>query len=152
METGGYKGRSRTLTRYELHELIHKQLGLGRHTWIATEYGMSELSSQAYSSSTAQIAEIPSSNRPHLSWNRPLHFPVWARLRIVSPESGREVADGETGMVHVMDLANLYSVSAIATEDLAIRRGTGFELVGRANQAEPRGCSLMSPTDSIAST
>jgi hypothetical protein len=70
-------------------------------------------------------------------------FPPWARVRIVSPETGREVADGETGLLRVFDLANVFSVLAIQTEDLAVRRGERFELIGRAALAEPRGCSLM---------
>ena len=61
----------------------------------------------------------------------------------MSPETGREVGDGETGLLRVFDLANVYSVLAVQTEDLAIRRGGGFELIGRAELAEPRGCSLM---------
>ena len=71
-------------------------------------------------------------------------FPPWARVQIISPETGREVADGETGIIRVFDLANVFSVAAIQTEDLGIRRGNGFELIGRAQMAEPRGCSLMS--------
>ena len=71
------------------------------------------------------------------------HFPPWARVQIISPETGREVADGETGLIRVFDLANVFSVAAIQTEDLGIRRGDGFELIGRAQLAEPRGCSLM---------
>ena len=58
-------------------------------------------------------------------------------------ETGREVMDGETGLVRVFDLANVFSVMAIQTEDLASRRGAGFELIGRAEFAEARGCSLM---------
>jgi hypothetical protein len=54
------------------------------------------------------------------------------------------VEDGETGLVRVFDLANVYSVMAVQTEDLAVRRGDGFELIGRAQFAESRGCSLMS--------
>ena len=60
------------------------------------------------------------------------HFPPWARVQIISPETGREVADGETGLIRVFDLANVFSVMAIQTEDLGIRRGDGFELIGRA--------------------
>jgi hypothetical protein len=56
------------------------------------------------------------------------------------------VADGETGLIRVFDLANIFSVMAIQTEDLGVRCGDGFELIGRARFAEPRGCSLM--TDS----
>ena len=74
---------------------------------------------------------------------RSFHFPPWARVQIISPETGREVAEGETGLIRIFDLANVFSVAAIQTEDLGIRRGDGFELVGRAQLAEPRGCSLM---------
>ena len=77
------------------------------------------------------------------SGTRHFHFPPWARVKIISPETGREVADGETGLIRVFDLANVFSVLAIQTEDLGIRRGEGFELIGRAQLAEPRGCSLM---------
>ena len=75
--------------------------------------------------------------------SRHFHFPPWARVQIISPETGREVADGETGLIRIFDLANVFSVAAIQTEDLGIRRGDGFELIGRAQLAEPRGCSLM---------
>jgi hypothetical protein len=54
------------------------------------------------------------------------------------------VADGERGRLRLFDLANVWSVLAVQTEDVAIRRGDGFELLGRAAAAEPRGCSLMS--------
>jgi hypothetical protein len=99
---------------------------------------MSELSSQAYDS-------------PRLAPDaaRLFRFPPWARVQIISPETGREVADGETGLVRVFDLANVFSVAAIQTEDLAVRRGDGFELIGRAQLAEPRGCSLMTGESQI---
>ena len=74
---------------------------------------------------------------------RHFYFPPWARVQITSPETGREVAEGETGIIRIFDLANVFSVAAIQTEDLGIRRGAGFELIGRAQMAEPRGCSLM---------
>jgi hypothetical protein len=64
-------------------------------------------------------------------------------VQIVSPETGLEVDEGGSGLIRVFDLANVYSVMAIQTEDLAIRRGMGFEMIGRARQAETRGCSLM---------
>jgi hypothetical protein len=54
------------------------------------------------------------------------------------------VADGETGLIRVLDLANVSSVMAVQTEDLGVRREGGFELMGRARMAELRGCSLMS--------
>ena len=135
LETGGYKGRSRSLPKAELHALISQRLGIPPDH-IVCEYGMSELSSQAY-----DAALTPSRITDHAS--RPFHFPPWARVQIVSPETGCEVAEGETGLIRVFDLANVYSVMAIQTEDLGVRRGNGFTLEGRAVLAEPRGCSLM---------
>jgi hypothetical protein len=125
METGGYKNHSRSMPKNELHSLIEKFLGVPREN-IICEYGMSELSSQAYAIDDGKF-----------------QFPPWARAQIVSPETRREVADGETGLIRIFDLANVFSVAAIQTEDLGIRRGDGFELVGRAQFAKPRGCSLM---------
>jgi hypothetical protein len=131
METGGYKGRSRSMPKPELHRLISELFGIPLNS-IVCEYGMSELSSQAYDTNSCG------------GFLRSFRFPSWARAQIISPETGREVADGEAGLVRVFDLANAYSVLAVQTEDLAIRRGNGFELLGRAVLAEPRGCSLMS--------
>jgi hypothetical protein len=131
METGGYKGRSREMPKEELHRLITEELDVPA-THIVCEYGMSELSSQAYDHVVAEEAE------------RRFTFPPWARVRIVSPETGQEVRDEETGLIQVFDLANAFSVLAIQTEDLAVKHGNGFELIGRATAAEPRGCSLTS--------
>ena len=118
---------------------------------------MSELSSQAYDrvagevhgqrsearDQSVEVAGNPQSPilNPQSSISR---FPPWSRALVLSPETGREVADGETGLLRIFDLANVRSVMAIQTEDLAVRRGDAFELIGRAAQAEPRGCSLMS--------
>ncbi|PAW76554.1 MAG: long-chain fatty acid--CoA ligase [Pedosphaera sp. Tous-C6FEB] len=130
METGGYKGRSRELPKAELHAQITARLGLP-HAAIVCEYGMSELSSQAYSSLITNHSSLP------------FVFPPWCRARVLSPETGREVAEGETGLLRIFDLANVRSVMALQTEDLAVRRAEGFELLGRATQAEARGCSLL---------
>jgi hypothetical protein len=62
---------------------------------------------------------------------------------MMSPETGGEVGDGGTGLIRVFDLANVFSVASIQTEDLGVRHGDGFELMGRAQLAEPRGCSLL---------
>ncbi len=129
-ETGGYKGRSRSIPKTELHALIEQRLNLPP-SHIISEYGMSELSSQAYDRRAGDLGA------------RTLRFPPWVRTTIISPETGEEVRDGDTGLLRVIDLANVGSVIAIQTEDLATRRGTGFELIGRASLAEPRGCSLM---------
>ncbi len=134
METGGYKNRSRAMPKAELHALITEWLGVPGEQ-IICEYGMSELSSQAYNSEIHR----PSSIIHH----RAFRFPPWARTQIISPETGQEVADGETGLIRIFDLANVFSVAAVQTEDLGVRRGDGFELIGRAQLAEPRGCSLM---------
>ncbi len=182
METGGYKNRSRSLPKTELHQLITEKLGVPP-SHIICEYGMSELSSQAYDGTIqANILDLPhpgplpkerencrqsagESVRFRNSKERTMLFPLpegegqgegkravkshyfrfppWARAQIISPETGREIAEGETGLIRVFDLANVFSVMAIQTEDLGIRRGNGFELIGRATLAEPRGCSLM---------
>ncbi|MGA2684669.1 MAG: hypothetical protein ABSF51_06425 [Verrucomicrobiota bacterium] len=146
METGGYKNRSRSMPKAELHALITERLGVPDEN-IICEYGMSELSSQAYdcvASDAWRVAGKGDASR-HLSpVTCHFEFPPWARVQIVSPETGREVADGEAGLIRVYDLANVFSVMAVQTEDLGVRRGDGFELIGRARFAEPRGCSLMS--------
>jgi hypothetical protein len=190
METGGYKGRSRTMPKAELHALVTRRLGIPQ-THIVCEYGMSELSSQAYDrtiqrsdsvlprpgplpkerencrQSAGESIVFGNSKERTLLFPLPegegqgegkravkthyFHFPPWARAQVVSPETGHEVADGKTGLIRVFDLANVFSVMAIQTEDLGVRRGDGFELMGRAAQAEPRGCSLMTLEGSASS-
>ena len=130
LETGGYKGRSRLISKRELHNLLTERFGLPS-SHIITEYGMSELSSQAYN------------GRPPRSSSGVLRFPLWARVQIVSPETGQPVLPGQTGLIRVFDLANVWSVMAIQTEDLGVEHEVGFELIGRAEGVEPRGCSLM---------
>ena len=137
METGGYKGRSRELSKSELHAGIGGRLGIGP-SHIVCEYGMSELSSQAYDLRVGEgHGELETASRR-------FRFPPWARVRLISPETGNEVSDGHVGLIEIVDLANAFSAMAIRTEDLGRRDGDAFELLGRANQAESRGCSLMS--------
>jgi len=133
METGGYKGRTRELRKAELHRLISDRLGVAP-SHIVGEYGMSELSSQAYDHVAGTTVE---------PGGRVFCFPPWARAVLVSPETGQPVGEAETGLLRVFDLANVHSVMAIQTDDLGIRRGEDFELIGRAPLAEPRGCSLL---------
>jgi len=130
LETGGYKGRSRVISKPELHNLLTDRLAVPV-SHIITEYGMSELSSQAYDGTIPQ-------SRPG-----PFRFPPWARVQIISPETGQPLAQGQTGLIRVFDLANVWSVMAIQTEDLGMEHQSGFELIGRAEGVEPRGCSLM---------
>ena len=123
-ETGGYKGSRRTLAKPELYEMFRARLGL-EPDQVINEYGMTELSSQFYARGIG---------KPHTA-------PPWMRAIAVDPLTGREVADGETGLLRIFDLANLGSVLAIQTRDLAICRGADFELIGRDPTALPRGCS-----------
>lgn len=132
METGGYKGRSRVISKADLHRSISALLAIPPDS-IVTEYGMSELSSQAYDRICGE-----GSSPSHL-----FRFPPWARARIISPETGNAVEDGEAGLLQVLDLANAYSAAAIQTEDVAIKTGDSFQLLGRSESALPRGCSLM---------
>lgn len=124
LETGGYKGRTREVPKRELHRLLKERLGVSK---AFGEYGMSELSSQAYAGEDGVF-----------------RFPPWARAQIVSPATGREANEGERGLIRVYDLANVWSVMAVQTEDVGIKVGDGFQLLGRAAAAEARGCSLMS--------
>jgi hypothetical protein len=137
LETGGYKGRTRALPKADLHAWITRALGVPAAS-IVSEYGMCELGSQAYDRRVAWPGR-ESQIRAGL-----FRFPPWARAQVLSPETRREVAEGETGLVRVYDLANVASSVGVQTEDLGVRRRDGFELVGRAPRAEPRGCSLLS--------
>ncbi len=123
-ETGGYKGSGRELSKAALYEMFREHVGLDADD-IINEYGMTELSSQCYTRGLG---------RPHAA-------PPWMRVIAVDPATGLEVADGATGVLRIYDLANLGSVLAIQTRDLAIRRGADFELLGRDPAALPRGCS-----------
>ena len=124
METGGYKGSGRDLTKAGLYALFSKHLGLSPDA-VINEYGMTELSSQFYTRGLGN---------PH-------EAPPWLRALVIDPETGWEVSPGDTGVLRIFDLANVGSVLAIQTRDLAIRRETGFELIGRDPAALPRGCS-----------
>jgi Acyl-protein synthetase, LuxE len=134
METGGYKGRTREVPREELHAQMAAKLDVARSA-IVSEYGMCELSSQFYT-------------RPTLHASRAAVFtgPPWTRVQVINPETGREAREGGRGLVRIFDLANRGSVLAVQTEDVGVRRGDGFELLGRAPQAEARGCSLLTPS------
>jgi Acyl-protein synthetase, LuxE len=152
LETGGYKGRSRSVPKTELYSMLNNCLGIEPEN-IVGEYGMSELSSQAYNRiSHPHPGSFPEgegerfgSHGQGAATSRPVFsFPPWARVRVISPETGEESVPGEAGLLQVFDLANVFSVMAVQTADVAVRdQGGGFELLGRAASAEPRGCSLM---------
>jgi hypothetical protein len=132
LETGGYKGRSRVLPRSELYARLTDALGIPGAA-IVSEYGMCELSSQAYDHAVGSLES-----------DRSFRFPPWARALVINPNTDTPAAPGETGLLRVFDLANVWSVLAIQTEDLAYPHHDGFALVGRAVAAEARGCSLLS--------
>lgn len=124
VETGGMKGRGHEPTREQVHALLQKGLGLSN---IASEYGMTELLSQAYSPENGLFLTPP-----------------WMKLLL------REVRDPFTkiqgngsGLINVIDLANLYSCSFIATMDVGRISDHGMEVLGRADAAEMRGCNLL---------
>ena len=129
METGGYKGRSREIPKTELHGIISKKLGISTD-WIVCEYGMCELGSQAYDTVAGS------------GFVRCFCFPSWARAQIINADTGDLIEDGETCLLRIFDLSNVRSVIGVQTQDLAILRGDGFELIGRSTRANPRGCSL----------
>ncbi len=124
IETGGYKGTRRELPKAALYAQFTARIGLPSSALI-NEYGMTELSSQFYARGVGT---------PH-------EAPPWACGLVIDPATGREVAEGETGVLRLYDAANLWSVCAVQTQDLAIRRGENFELIGRDPAALPRGCS-----------
>ena len=125
METGGYKGSGRTLTKEELYQLFQQHLGLSESD-IWNEYSMTELSSQFY---TRGIGN------PHRA-------PHWMKIRVLNPETDQQVIPGEIGYLVIHDLANIDSVCAIRTQDLAIYHDEhSFTLIGRDPSALPRGCS-----------
>ena len=130
METGGFKGRAREISRDELYASIDARLGVPAES-VVNQYGMTELGSQFYDSVLAE----PGVPRRKLG-------PPWARARIVDPESGEPCPPGAVGALVLHDLANTGSVAAIQTADLGRRNGDGFEVLGREAGAEARGCSI----------
>ena len=124
METGGYKGSGRKISRGDLYAMFGEKLGIAPDD-VYNEYGMTELSSQFY-------ARGPEGFH---------HGSPWARAVVADPVTLAEVAEGETGILLVYDTANVGSVVGIRTQDLAVKRGEAFALLGRDPAALPRGCS-----------
>ncbi|HEU0302547.1 MAG TPA: hypothetical protein VFR37_24015 [Longimicrobium sp.] len=132
MDTGGFKGRSREVTRGELNGAVDELLGIPP-AWCVNEYGMTEMSSQFYDG-VAGSASGPA-ERLHAG-------PPWVRTQATDPETLRPLPHGEVGVLRHFDLANLDSVMAIQTADLGVTSPAGFRVLGRAQGAEARGCSL----------
>ncbi|WP_439130142.1 LuxE/PaaK family acyltransferase [Polaribacter sp.] len=125
METGGMKGRRKELVREELHQLLQKGFGV---TEIHSEYGMTELLSQAYSKG-----------------NGIFKTPPWMKILTRDTEDALSIQQtGKTGGINVIDLANYNSCSFIATQDLGkVHENDTFEIIGRFDNADIRGCNLM---------
>jgi hypothetical protein len=129
-DTGGFKGRRREVGRADLLARAHERLGIPPSR-IVREYGMTELTSQAYTL-------VLSGGDPDV-----FQAPAWVRVDAVDASTLAPVPPGEVGMLRVLDLANVGSASFLLTEDLArVDADGGFRLVGRASGAELRGCSL----------
>lgn len=115
-------------------------VGTGLEVWSP---GFSR-SAGAHGQQTGLPAEAGTPNQPRgVAGSGLFHGPPWTRVQVINPETGREARNGERGLIRVFDLANRASAIAIQTEDVGVRCGDGFELAGRAPQAEARGCSLM---------
>lgn len=125
METGGMKGKRKELIRSELHQLLKDGFGVSE---IHSEYGMTELLSQAYSKGNG-VFECP-------NWMRVLTRDTEDPLTVLEP--------GITGGMNIIDLANVNSCAFIATQDLGkVYNDGGFEVIGRFDNSDVRGCNLM---------
>ena len=131
METGGMKGRREEITRNQVHVKLRERLGL---TDVHSEYGMTELLSQAYSKAGGRF-----------------QTPPWMKVLVRSEDDPFQLSlhpDVETtakaGVINIIDLANLHSCSFIATDDIGILLPDGsFEVLGRLDNSDIRGCGLM---------
>jgi len=124
METGGMKGRRKEMIKEELHEILKKGFDVSK---IHSEYGMTELLSQAYSKGNGIFS-----------------CPPWMKILTRDTEDALSYTIGKTGGINVIDLANLHSCAFIATQDLGktFKNGT-FEIIGRFDASDIRGCNLM---------
>ena len=131
METGGMKGRREEMTRPEVHAQLQMQLGV---SLVHSEYGMTELLSQAYSKGDGIF-----------------HCPDWMKIVLRDEDDPFRIitaADvqnrSQTGLINIIDLANMHSCSFIATDDVGrLHANEIFEVLGRADSSDVRGCSLM---------
>ena len=124
LETGGMKGRKKEMTRMEVQAVLKDAFGLKD---VHSEYGMTELLSQAYSSG-----------------NGIFRCPPWMRVLVRDEDDPGCVKTEGTGALCIIDLANVYSCSFIATEDLGkVYKDGSFEILGRLDNSDIRGCSLL---------
>lgn len=124
IETGGMKGRKEEMIKEEVHLILKKKLGIPS---VATEYGMTELLSQAYSIKDGQL------NTPH-----------WMKILIREVNDPFHISTVGKGALNIIDLANINSCSFIATDDIGeVYEDGSFELLGRLDSSDIRGCSLL---------
>lgn len=124
METGGMKGRRKEWVREELHAYLCKRFHVAE---IHSEYGMTELFSQAYSKGNGYFL-----------------CPPWMKIVVRDINDPFEVLrEGKTGAINVIDLANAHSCAFIETEDLGRSQGANFEVLGRMDNSDIRGCNLL---------
>lgn len=123
LETGGMKGRGKELIREELHKILSEAFNCAT---IYSEYGMTELLSQAY-----------------LTESGFFQCPPWMKILVRDLYDPMDVTLEGKGAVNVIDFANLYSCPFIATSDIGIVHKNGFDIQGRMDHAEMRGCNLM---------
>ena len=124
METGGMKGRRKEITREELHEILKMKFGVTR---IHSEYGMTELLSQAYSIGEGRYQPVP-----------------WMKMLLRDEDDPLTLRQSGEGLLNIIDLANRYSCSFISTDDVVkISEDGSFEILGRMDNSDIRGCSLL---------
>jgi phenylacetate-coenzyme A ligase PaaK-like adenylate-forming protein len=129
IETGGMKGRKEEMTRQQIHQVLKTKLGVAQ---IHSEYGMTELLSQAYATKDGMF-----------------YCPASMKILIREEDDPfailQDVSKPKTGLINVIDLANIYSCSFIATDDVGrLHANGGVEILGRKDNSDLRGCSLLS--------
>jgi phenylacetate-coenzyme A ligase PaaK-like adenylate-forming protein len=131
IETGGMKGRREELTRKQVHEQLQTRLGI---SLVHSEYGMTELLSQAYSKGDGIFHSVP--------WMKVLIREEDDPFTITAANEKKEKP--VTGAINIIDLANFYSCSFIATEDIGrLHANNSFEVLGRLDSSGVRGCNLL---------
>ena len=128
LDTGGFKGQSRDVALDDFYDQLSACFGVPRGRCV-NMYGMTELSTQFYDWGNETCPSVKSG--PH-----------WIRSRVTNPLTGRDVKRGETGVLVHCDLAHFNIVTTILTEDAGVEVDGGFVLLGRADGAEAKGCSM----------
>ncbi len=129
METGGMKGRREEITREQIHKFLKHRLGVST---VHSEYGMTEILSQAYSKNDGIF-----------------HCPPWMKILVREHNDPFAVyMKPANGLLNIIDFANLYSCSFIATDDVGrLHKNQTFEVLGRQDKSDMRGCSLLTADD-----